>query len=84
VRVGTENRQHVLGHISLLGYRGRIIAPQTPGGLTSPHWATPSRSCSASGRPRAGPGGIVVVPHFPNPRAEHAAAIVGGNVDGSR
>ncbi len=29
-----------------------------------------------------GKGGIVVIPHFPNPRAEHAAAIVGGNVDG--
>jgi len=32
VRVGTENRQHVLGHISLLGYRGKIIAPMTTGG----------------------------------------------------
>jgi hypothetical protein len=27
VRVGTENRQHVLGHISLLGYRGEAITP---------------------------------------------------------
>ena len=27
VRVGTENRQFVLGHISLVGYSGRIIAP---------------------------------------------------------
>ena len=27
VRVGTENRQHVLGHISLLGYRGRSSRP---------------------------------------------------------
>ena len=32
VRVGTENRQHILGHISLLGYQGRIIAPMTTGG----------------------------------------------------
>ena len=32
VRVGTENRQHVLGHISLLGYRGEIIKPITSGG----------------------------------------------------
>ncbi len=32
VRVGTENRQHVLGHISLLGYSGKIIAPMTTGG----------------------------------------------------
>ncbi len=26
-------------------------------------------------------GGLVVLPHFPNPRAEHAAAVVGGDVD---
>jgi hypothetical protein len=32
VRVGTENRQHVLGHISLLGYPGEIIAPMCSGG----------------------------------------------------
>lgn len=83
VRVGTENRQHVLGHISLLGYRGGIIAPMTTGGpdesaLGDPvevllsEWAAACR----------GKGGIVIIPHFPNPRAEHAAAIVGGNVDG--
>jgi hypothetical protein len=83
VRVGTENRQHVLGHISLLGYRGGIIAPMTTGGpdesaLGDPveillsEWAAACR----------GKGGIVVIPHFPNPRAEHAAAIVAGNVDG--
>jgi hypothetical protein len=32
VRVGTENRQHVMGHISLLGYEGSIILPLTTGG----------------------------------------------------
>jgi len=32
VRVGTENRQHILGHISRLGYSGSIIAPMTTGG----------------------------------------------------
>jgi hypothetical protein len=26
-------------------------------------------------------GGLVVLPHFPNPRAEHAASIVGGEID---
>jgi hypothetical protein len=44
VRVGTENRQHVLGHISLLGYGGRIIAPMTTGGPNLP-WVTRLRSC---------------------------------------
>jgi hypothetical protein len=27
-------------------------------------------------------GGVVVIPHFPNPRLENAAAIIGGDVDG--
>jgi hypothetical protein len=66
VRVGTENRQHVLGHISLLGYRGRIIAPMTTGGpdesaigdpieILLTEWA---RQCKQQ-------GGLVVLPHFP-------------------
>jgi hypothetical protein len=82
VRVGTENRQHVLGHISLLGYRGRAITPLTTGGpdesalgdgidVLLTEWA---RQCRAQ-------GGLVVLPHFPNPRAEHAASIVHGDID---
>jgi hypothetical protein len=27
-------------------------------------------------------GGVVILPHFPNPRAEHAAAIISGDIDG--
>ena len=26
-------------------------------------------------------GGLVVLPHFPNPRAEHAASIISGDID---
>ncbi len=82
VRVGTENRQHVLGHISLLGYRGRIIAPMTTGGPDESALGDPieilltewARQCKKQ-------GGLVVLPHFPNPRAEHAASIVSGDVD---
>lgn len=83
VRVGTENRQHVLGHISLIGYGGGIIAPMTSGGpdesaigdpveILLTEWA---RQCRKQ-------GGLVILPHFPNPRAEHAAAVVDGSVDG--
>ncbi|MCE5324961.1 MAG: CehA/McbA family metallohydrolase [Planctomycetaceae bacterium] len=83
VRVGTENRQHILGHISLLGYRPPIIAPMTTGGADEAaigdgveclltEWA---RMCKRQ-------GGVVIVPHFPAPRAEHAAAIVDGAVSG--
>ncbi len=84
VRVGTENRQHVLEHISLLGYQGQIILPMTTGGpdesaLGDPiavlltEWAIQCKKQN----------GLVVLPHFPNPRAEHAATIVSGNVDGT-
>jgi hypothetical protein len=82
VRVGTENRQHVLGHISLLGYSGGIIAPMTTGGPDESALGDPieilltewARQCKKQ-------GGLVVLPHFPQPRAEHAASIVGGDVD---
>ncbi len=83
VRVGTENRQHVLGHISLLGYDGSIIAPMTTGGPDESALGDPveilltewARRCRRQ-------NGIVVLPHFPHPRAEHAAAIVLGEIDG--
>jgi len=82
VRVGTENRQHVLGHISLIGYNDRIITPLTTGGpdesalgdaveVTLSQWA---KQCKEQ-------GGIVVLPHFPNPRSEHAASIVLERID---
>ncbi len=82
VRVGTENRQHVLGHISLLGYQGNIIAPMTTGGPDESALGDPieillsewARQCKKQ-------GGVVVLPHFPHPRAEHAAALVNGDVD---
>jgi len=82
VRVGTENRQHVLGHISLLGYKGQIIAPMTTGGPDESALGDPveilltewARQCKTQ-------GGLVVIPHFPNPRLESAATIVSNNVD---
>jgi hypothetical protein len=82
VRVGTENRQHVMGHISLLGYRGSIIAPMTTGGPDESALGDPievlltewARQCKKQ-------GGLAVLPHFPHPRAEHAASIVSGDID---
>jgi hypothetical protein len=83
VRVGTENRQHVLGHISLLGYGGNIIAPMTTAGPDESAIGDPievlltewARQCRQQ-------GGVVILPHFPNPRAEGAAAIISGDIDG--
>ena len=82
VRVGTENRQHVMGHISLLGYDGNIIAPMTAGGPDEAALGDPigtlltewARQCHRQ-------GGLVVIPHFPNPRAEHAVTIAEGQAE---
>jgi hypothetical protein len=83
VRVGTENRQHVMGHISLLGYDGHIIAPMTTGGVDESAIGDPieilltewASQCKKQ-------NGVVVLPHFPNPRLENAASIVNGGIDG--
>ena len=83
VRVGTENRQHVMGHISLLGYEGQMIVPMTTGGPNESALGDPievlltewARQCKKQ-------KGLVILPHFPNPRAEHAATVVSGDVDG--
>lgn len=82
VRVGTENRQHVLGHISLLGYSGAIIAPMTTGGPDESALGDPieilltewARQCKQQGE-------LVVLPHFPNPRSEYAASVLSGDID---
>ncbi|MCL2059382.1 MAG: CehA/McbA family metallohydrolase [Oscillospiraceae bacterium] len=83
VRVGTENRQHLLGHISLLGYDGAMILPLTTDGpdesalgdpmeMTLTQWAAQCRAQN----------GLSIIPHFPFPRAEAAAAIVSELIDG--
>ncbi|NOY97510.1 MAG: CehA/McbA family metallohydrolase [Chlorobi bacterium] len=83
VRVGTENRQHVMGHISLLGYEGNIIVPMTTGGARESAIGDPiemlltewAQQCKKQ-------DGVVILPHFPEPRLENAASIVNGSVDG--
>ncbi|MDZ4857363.1 MAG: hypothetical protein SGI88_00135 [Candidatus Hydrogenedentes bacterium] len=82
VRVGTENRQHVLGHISLLGYTGNMIVPLCAGGPDESALGDPvsvlmtewARQCKAQ-------GGLVIMPHFPNPRLENAANLINGDID---
>jgi len=83
LRVGTENRQHILGHISLLGYEGDPIMPMTTSGADESALGDPvevlltewARRCKAQ-------NGVVILPHYGNPRAESAAALVEGEVDG--
>jgi hypothetical protein len=82
VQIGTENRQHILGHMSLLGARGEPVYPMSVAGpqesyLGDALWnslADWADSCHER-------GGLVVTPHFPYPAAEVAADIVLGKTD---
>jgi hypothetical protein len=83
VRVGTENRQHILGHISLLGYEGRMILPLTTGGTDESRLGDPVEvSLSDWARQCRMQNGLNILPHFPNPRAEGAASLVMNLIDG--
>lgn len=82
VRVGTENRMQTLGHISLLGYSGRMIHPLCSGGPTESAVGDPLEVTMAEWAQRClDQGGLVVLPHAPNPQLERAADIVLGVVD---
>ena len=83
VWVGTENRQHFLGHISLMGATGSPIFPMSTSGpsegyigdptaLAMSHWADESKS----------KGGLNIVPHFPFPHSEVLAEEILEKVDG--
>jgi hypothetical protein len=82
VWLGTENRHHILGHISLEGARGKAIFPLS---TDTPHesylgdtlWTSLAEWSDAC-RQRQG---LVVSPHFPFPTGEVAADIVLGKID---
>jgi hypothetical protein len=79
VRVGTENRMQVLGHISLLGYGGPMIHPLCTGGPGESALGDPLEVTMAEWADQCiRQGGLVVMPHAPNPQAERAADIVLG------
>ena len=83
VRVGTENRQHILGHISLIGYEGDMILPLTTGGPDESALGDPVAVCMSQWAKQCREqNGIVVLPHFPNPRCEGAAVLVLERADG--
>ena len=82
VRVGSENRMQVLGHISLLGYGGDMIHPLATGGPSESSIGDPLEVTMADwARQCLDQRGLVVMPHSPNPQLERAADIVLGLVD---
>jgi len=79
--VSQENRQHVLGHISLLGLKDMIApictgGPQEDwvGGEVEALMADWAEACKKQ-------GGLVIMPHMPLPDFENAANIVMGHAD---
>ena len=82
VRVGTENRQHILGHVGLLGGEGAPVFPLSAGGpsesyLGDPLWTTLADWTDAC-RER---DGLAIAVHFPYPTGELAADIALNKID---
>lgn len=81
VYASQENRQHILGHLTLLGLKQPVV-PWCSGGpdeaelggtleTTLSHWAD---DCHEQ-------GGTVIIPHLPIPNGESAALIATGRAD---
>ena len=81
VYTSQENRQHMLGHLILLGLKKPVMPWCSDGAgeaeiggtmeITMSHWAD---ACHDQ-------GGTVIIPHFPNPNGEPAALIATGRAD---
>ncbi len=83
VWVGSENRQHFLGHISLMGATGSPIFPMSTSGPTEGYIGDPTvRAMSEWADEAHEKGGLAIVPHFPFPHSEVIAEVVLGKVDG--
>jgi len=82
VWVGTENRQHILGHIGLEGVHGSAVYPMSAEGPDEAYLGDPLCSSLAEWadtcRQRQG---LAVSVHFPYPTGEIAADIVLGKFD---
>ncbi|MFN8224431.1 MAG: CehA/McbA family metallohydrolase [Gaiellales bacterium] len=82
VRVGSENRMPALGHISLLGYGSPLIGPLCTGGPDESAFGDPLAVSMAEWARRClDQGGLVVLPHAPEPQLERAADVVLGLVN---
>jgi hypothetical protein len=82
VWVGSENRQHVLGHLALCGVHGAPAFPFSADGpdeayIGDPLWSSLAEWAETC-RER---GGLAVCAHFPFPTGEIAADIILGKID---
>ncbi len=66
VYVGTENRNHMLGHMSMLGTKGLPVFPMCCGGPTESFVGDPDFLALAEwARENKRKGGVVIRPHYP-------------------
>jgi len=82
VQVNTENRQHLLGHLGLVGGHGTPVFPMSASGpgesyLGDPLWTSLG---DWADRQRAR-SGLVVAVHFPYPNGELAADVALSKID---
>jgi hypothetical protein len=66
VWVGTENRNHMLGHISMLGTKGKPVFPMCCGGVGEAWVGDPDyRALTEWAQECKAKDGVVIRPHFP-------------------
>ncbi|MDK1032683.1 MAG: CehA/McbA family metallohydrolase, partial [Planctomycetia bacterium] len=66
VYVGTENRNHMLGHMSMLGTKGESVYPMCCGGPSESWVGDPDfRALAEWAIENKRKGGVVIRPHFP-------------------
>jgi hypothetical protein len=84
VWVGTENRHHLLGHISLLGTRGDPVFPMCAGGPGEAYLGDPDVT-TVTGWAKAcrERQGVAIRPHFPAPICEEPVYFTLGELDGT-
>jgi hypothetical protein len=77
-----ENRQHLLGHLTLLGLKEAVYPWCSDGPGEAELGGTLDTTLSAWADACRAQGGTVILPHLPNPNGEPAALIATGRVDG--
>jgi hypothetical protein len=82
VWVGTENRQHLLGHLALLGGHGAPVFPMSAAGPGESYLGDPVHHSLADWADAChGRDALAIAVHFPYPNAELAAGIALGKID---
>lgn len=83
VWVGTENRHHLLGHISMLGTKGEPVYPLCRGGTDEAFFGDPDSMLLTEWAEKCREReGVVIRPHFPGPVCEEPVYLVLEKVDG--